>query len=244
MIRSGRTLLGLAVLVALAGAGGAVWWSRDRTVVQPNDRLIQLAAVPASTSLHVAVLGTSLTARYDWPQRVAEHLASCLGGKVEMSVIAKAGATSDWGVAQLATLEARKPDLVLIEFAANDADFRDGLSISDSETNLRVIVDRLDGPSGPNIALMTMSPAQGLRGWLRPSQAAQAKMYRDLATDLDLGLIDLMPRWMALPRSERGLGQDGLHPDPDVAASIIVPAVAEWIERAVGRECPDPKPPV
>ncbi|WP_165612634.1 SGNH/GDSL hydrolase family protein [Limimaricola pyoseonensis] len=183
----------------------------------------------------MALLGTSLSARYDWPARLGARLTACLGRPVMVEVVARPGAHSGWGVAQVGRVAALRPDLVLIEFAINDADLRDGRSLAQAGAAHRAIVAGLRAQRpGAAIALMTMSPAQGPRGWMRPRLGAHLAQYRDLAAALDLGLVDLTPRWRALPRAARGLKADGLHPEPGVAAAVILPVLARAIATATG----------
>lgn len=180
----------------------------------------------------MTVLGTSLTALYDWPAAVQEQLAHC-PGPVILTPVAQPGATSAWGLEQIAAVLATEPDIVLIEFAANDADIRDGLWPWQSRQTLgEIITDLRARDPAPVLALMTMNPAQGLRGWMRPGQGMQAGMYHDLARTEGLGLVDFYPRWRARARAGRGLQADGLHPDVAVARAVITPVLSDYLAAA------------
>lgn len=237
---------GAAGLLVLVAALAALFVARTFPAdPRPQDRALPGGTAAATQALRVTVLGTSLTARYDWPARLGPALGGCLASPMQITVIAQAGAGSDWGLAQLAAVAATHPDIVLIEFAINDADLRDGQSLRDSAaTHRRLIVALRQALPDARIALMTMSPAQGLRGWLRPRLAQYYALYRDLAAELDLGLVDLYPRWLALPPAARGLGADGLHPEAGVAAGVILPVLVPWLARAAsggaatGIDCP------
>ncbi len=195
----------------------------------PADREVSLS-VPDDRPLHIVLFGTSLTHDEVWTHELKVRLESRLDRGVRLDVLAKPGAGSTWAVQQVDRVVALKPDWVLVEFAINDADIRDGLSLTDAramhESLLRQLRENL--PNAETV-LMTMSPAQGLRGMLRPRLGAHYRQYRDLADQFDIGLVDLYSRWLALPRASRGLQQDGLHPDPQVAASLIVPVLSGYL---------------
>lgn len=230
MRRAGR--LALAAVVV---AGLAAWTAAQMTSSPaPEDRLIA-KALPADRPLSLAVLGTSLSHGESWPDLLARRLSTCLEHPVTIDVIARPGAASDWGLTQVGPLADLSPDIALVEFAINDADILDGLSLRAARRNHAEIVSRLrdQGPD-TGIVFMTMSPAHGLRGLIRPQLGAHYRQYRNLAEELDLGLADLYPRWLALPRVERGMAGDGLHPDPDTAAALIVPPLADLLARTTG----------
>lgn len=230
-----RTALALALL---CGVGAVLAFRPSPDTGPPADRPLAPFAVPPDP-FRIAVLGTSLTARYDWPTRAGARLVACIGRPAEVTTVALEGANSDWGLGQIDRVAALSPDVVLVEFAINDADLRDGLSpLASTAAHAAIVTGLRDRLPRLRIGLMTMSPAQGPRGWLRPGLATRYATYRGLAAELDTGLLDLYPRWQALPPEARGLAADGLHPDPDVAAGLILPALLPWLAAAVGKECP------
>lgn len=248
---AGRPVLRAALVAALAGAlvlagaAGALWRGGLPPAPLPADRMAAPLPAPErpAPALRLAVLGTSLTARASWPEAVAGALAACLGRPVDLIRIARPGATSAWGLAQAGRVVAAAPDVVLVEFAINDADLRDGLRLSEAVATHRALIAAL-GAARPDmrIVLMTMNPAERLRGLVRPRLAAHYAAYRDLAAGADAGLVDLYPRWRALPRAARGLGADGLHPDDAVARAVIVPVLVPWLGGLAGAECAPPAP--
>jgi acyl-CoA thioesterase I len=223
------------VLIFGVVAGMYLWALRDRGWT-PVDRAI--ARIDSGNMpMTIAVLGTSLTARGDWPDAVATRLSTCLNRRVTVQRYAEAGANSAWGRARIADVIAARPDLVLIEFAVNDADLRDGVSLPDSILNHTAMLRDLgrDLP-GARVALMTTSPAFGMRGWLRPRLATYYASYGDLAADAETGVIDLYARWRDLPDA-KALFPDGLHPDAAAATALIAPVVTDAIGKAAGRSC-------
>jgi len=163
-------------------------------------------------------------------------MGACLPNGADVNVVARPGASVQWGLSQLNAVSATNPDLILIEFSINDADLRDGLSLAAAQRAHGILITGLQAAQ-PQAALvlLTMSPAQGLRGLIRPRLAAHYRQYRTLAAHHDLGLIDLYPRWRNLPRSARGLQRDGLHPEPEVATGVIVPILMAELLRALGK---------
>jgi hypothetical protein len=230
----------LAMLAAALISGILAWGIPGRAPPPPQDRPLA-RPLPAADPLRLTVFGTSLTAARGWPEDLAAALGRCLGREVVLARVAGPGMGSAWGLGQVAAVAATAPDLVLMEFAINDADLRDGLSLAESrDTHRRLVAALRAALPEAAVVLMTMSPAQGLRGLMRPWLGQHYAAYRDLAAGADLGLVDLYPRWLALPRPARGLARDGLHPDPQVAAGVIVPAVLDYLGRAAGTDCPAP----
>lgn len=240
--RAGLILLGL-VLAALMVWGAALW--RGQPIGAPSAPTDRPAAPlgasgPASgAALRLAVFGTSLTANADWPEALAGALAECLGRPVNLARIARAGAGSGWAADQIGRVAEGNPDIVLIEFAINDADLHDGLWLGESIANHRALIAGLRAQApGARLVLMTMNPAQGLRGLLRPRLTRYYATYRDLAMETDIGLIDLYPRWLALSPGARGL-RDGLHPDAATARGVIVPVALPVLAALAGGGCAD-----
>ncbi len=210
-------------------------WSALRPA--PEIRDIPLAADLPDGALRITVFGTSLTAvPQTWPDSLALRLADCRKRPVDMSRIAKPGMGSAWALGQIDAVAATAPDVVLIEFAINDADFLDGVSLAVAR---RQHVSLLEGlsealPDVP-LVLMTMSPAYGPRGWIRPRLGGHYGQYHDLAHQGNVGLIDLYPRWLTRTRDDQGLEADGLHPDPSVADVLITSWVSDYLDR--DRKC-------
>ncbi len=225
---------GLAVVV-IAGLGSLFLISSPPKGAA--DRPLLPLFIAANAPVTVIFIGTSLTAGDPWPDLVIERLRDCVAHPLRARQIAEGGVTSAWGLSQTQAVIAAVPDLVVLEFAINDADLRRGLSLSDSRDNHRTLLARLkQGLPKARIILMTTNPATGLRRLLRPRLAAYYAQYRTLAAEMDVGLIDLYPRWLALPRAAQGL-TDGVHPAPDSAALVIVPVVTAYLGGLLGQTC-------
>lgn len=213
----------LVLLVAGLSLGGPLdpGPAQDRPLPRP---------LPAG-ALTIVTFGTSLTAPpQSWPEALGPALETCRGGPVRVLRVAGPGMGSAWGLEQTRAVAALSPDLILMEFAINDADLKDGVSRRQSaEDHARIVSDMAEMAPAAQIALMTMSPAKGPRGWIRPFLPAHYRAYRGLAADLGLGLVDLYPRWLALPDTQQGLEADGLHPAPEMAEALILPALLAYL---------------
>jgi len=238
-----RGLVPGAVMAALIIAGVLVMVLRPAPGPEhPSDRVprpLQPALDVGDGALRMTAFGTSLTAGDAWPDRLATVLAACSGRRVSVARVAAPGADSAWALERVDLVAAQRPHLVLVEFAINDADLLDGVSLARSRTRHDALLDALarEIPDA-RIMLMTTSPVQGIvRRLQRPRLPAYYAMYRALADARGTALADLAPRWRAaageLPRHP-----DGLHPAPEAARAVIVPALAGLIGAALSApEC-------
>ena len=210
----------LAALAPLLAVAGLVAWSAPPAPFPPRDRPPQPGPVPE----RIVVLGTSLSARSDWPAALEAALSDCLGRPASVAVVARPGASSAWGMGQVERVAAHAPDLVVVEFAVNDADLLNGLRPGRSASAHEVILSELAALAPEaRLVLMTMSPAFGPRGWARPRLEAHYALYPHLAARHGAGLVDLYPRWLARPEPPRELLPDGLHPTDAAARAVILP---------------------
>lgn len=198
---------------------------------EPLPQDVRLEVEWSDDPLRITVFGTSLSSNPQvWPDRVAALLSDCSKREVLVERMAAPGMGSAWALGQIEAVAALQPDVVLIEFAINDADVLDGVSPEQAaEQHGELLIGLREALPDAALVLMTMSPAQGPRGWLRPWLANHYAQYRSLAEEFGIGLIDLYPRWLVMGRDRRGLDADGLHPDPDTAARVIVPMIVEYL---------------
>lgn len=141
--------------------------------------------------------------------------------------VARSGAASSWGVAEVGTVVAEKPDVVLVEFAANDAALNRFVTPGRSRANMDAILARL-GAAGmpPRVFVMAMSPVQGPRGWIRPFLDRYVEEHRRAAAEAGAGFVDHRPAWERLrPEALQVAIPDGLHPRPADAARVMVPTL-------------------
>ena len=146
--------------------------------------------------------------------------------------------TTKWGVANVqAKVIDKKPDVVFIEFATNDATDRFKISLEESRANLETIVDRIKTALPQcEIVLQIMNPVidrpEGHAGW-RPFLTRYQQMYRDLAQERGFKLIDHTPAWQAVldkgPDAYHVFVPDGLHPNNLGYKTLVTPHILKAI---------------
>lgn len=187
-----------------------------------------------ANELVIAAFGTSLTERGGWTELLSKKMSRCLGRSVRVVAVAKSGETSAWGVRNVGSVVAKNPDIVLVEFAANDAALHHFISLSRSVANMRSIVDAIRMKNRQVIVVFqAMNPVWGFRGWIRPFLDAYNDAHAALAAELGVGFVDHRPWWrMHSPDVIRQLIPDGLHPMPGRAAQAIAESTCwsrgEW----------------
>lgn len=203
--------------------------------------LVLMTAAPAaalqSEAMKIVTFGTSLTARGGWQEPLRRALSACRDSEVTIVNLAKSGMASDWGVTQIDKVLAERPDVVLVEFAVNDAALDRFLSLSESGANMEEIVTRLKaGESRPAVYVMAMSPVSGLRGLIRPFLGQYEDRHAEIARRLGVGFIDHRPAWAALSAEEIATAiADGTHPDPETAGRVMLPGLMRAL---AGPDCP------
>ena len=222
------TRLGLLIIVSLA-----VLLPGSATAAPGSSQLA--THLKSGSTQRVVTYGTSLTALpwSTWARDIQNTLDKQYPGQVEMINSAKGGMWSTWGVENLdERVIAKKPDTVIIEFGINDAYLEYETSVEKARKNLEDMIDRiLASNGGCEIILMTMNPPVDVHLARRPNIDGYYEMYRDVAAERGLLLIDLHVAWMGILESDRGLFDryvpDGIHPGVEGCAKVIAPAVLE-----------------
>lgn len=181
----------------------------------------------------VVTYGTSLTAGGAWVGQMTGALNARYPGLVTVINSGKGSMWSKWGVDHLEErVIARKPDTVFIEFAINDAFLNYQTSPAQARTNLVAMIDRiLAARADTEIILMTMNPAIGRHRENRPQLDAYYQMYREVAKERNLRLIDHHANWSPMLARDAALFSryvpDGIHPNAEGCAKVITPAILE-----------------
>jgi len=138
---------------------------------------------------------------------------------------------SKWGVDNLAArVLAKKPDTVFIEFAVNDAYLEYKTSVAQARQNLTNMIDRiLSAKADTEIILMVMNPPVEIHLQRRPKFKDYYQMYRDVAKERKLRLIDHCPNWEQVLEKDKDLFAkyvpDRIHPGPEGCEKVITPAI-------------------
>lgn len=185
----------------------------------------------ASKPLRIVSFGTSLTNRGGWQVPLQTSLSACMNRPVEVLTVAQSGATSDWAVSHLDDVIQLKPDVVLIEFYANDAAVNRLVTRTRSRTNIELVFDRLKTELPQTRVIMTrMNPMAGMRGSMRPLLEWYIDMQRNEALKRSFEYVDYYVGWSTLTEKELEAAiPDGLHPHPDIAARIITSIMTPYL---------------
>ena len=193
----------------------------------------------------IITYGTSLTINGAWTRSLADYFEKTFPGQVVFVNSAKAGMHSDWGVANLQErVLDKKPDLVFLEFAINDANTRNQVSLEKAGANLDAMVQalRLQNPQ-VDIVLQTMNLAwdsprvpEKKYGSDRPALAAYYEIYRRYAHQHGLPLVDNQRAWQALwdesQEKYHDAVPDGIHPGDTASVAVTWAAVRTLLEQA------------
>ena len=202
-----------------------------------------LTALQAAENRRIVVYGTSLTAAGAWVGQMSSWLSAEFPGQITVVNSGLSGKNSAEGLAQLQSkVLNHAPDTVFIEFATNDAfRYSDGtpsLNVEEARANLSAIIDAIltQNPSC-EVILQTMNTVwdspQGSNAsaTLRPQLADFFEMYRDVAAERGLLLIDHHRNWLALQQSDPSVYQnlvpDGVHPIASGYGKVVLPLL-KW----------------
>lgn len=240
-VRRAVLIAGVAVLAAAAGFGVV----RGLFVAERPGPAIVLPAwvtLPPSEPVRMAVLGTSLSYYGTWPDELAATLAACRDGPVTVDRVAMPGASSYWGLQHVERALNGAPHVLIIEFSINDASLFRGVSLGTSRRLHEAIIARAHS-QGAAVLLATMNPAWGHDAIERPGQGAYRNLYRDLATQTGVGLVDATVAWQALLADRRAvLLPDGLHPTPEGMRTVALPIFAETLSSLLCDDAPTEAP--
>ena len=191
-----------------------------------RDQIVPRASEPAT----ILVIGTSLSAYGAWLEDVEAQLSACRDGDVTIDIVAKPGAASDWGIGALEeTLASRgdEIDVVIIEFATNDAAWHRGVPLAKSKSYHR----RMIAAAGKRpVYLAIMNPSFGSKGWVRPGLDAYNRTYLALGAETPAKPIDTRPGWATLTRNGwRTAIPDGLHPTQSAMEQVAANAFVDHL---------------
>ncbi len=201
-------------------------------LAQADSQLV--ANLKAGKSQKIVTYGTSLTAGGAWVGHLQKALDASYPGLATIVNSGGSGQYSQWGVANLdARVLKHAPDLVTIEFAVNDAVTRFHCPLAQAKANLEDMVTRLQkARPACEIILITTTPAdQHPVGHFshREDIAPYYEMYRQVAKERKLSVVDLHPQWLELrkadPKTFARLVPDAIHATPEGCQRIVSPGI-------------------
>lgn len=198
----------------------------------------------------IVTLGTSLTGgTWRWVDVMTEWLEEAYPGQVylenlgvgasaSMTVPFMEGNEYIWkkcGLDRIPEAIAAKPDVVFIEFAVNDAYVAYEISVMQSRKNLESMIRSLqEANPGIEIILQTMNliidmPELGIAPSSdRPDLLEYHEMYRQVAEEYGIQIIDHYPNWKEFYEREGKeeflkLVTDGIHPNLEGYRNVLLP---------------------
>lgn len=222
----------LFFLISMLGSLTFFSCSKNLHADEHNDKPLKARFVQhldAGKSQTVVTFGTSLTAIGAWVDQLATVLEQTYPGQAKVINGAQGGANSEWGVNSLEQkVLSHQPDTVFIEFAVNDAVSKRKTNVEYARKNLEQLIDRiLKANPDTEIILQVMNVPVGHTRTGRPNLDAYNQMYRNVAKDRGLLLIDHWPNWQRLleedPLRFVTYTPDTIHPVRAGALAIITP---------------------
>lgn len=187
-------------------------------------------------SQRIVVYGTSLSAAKEgWAAMLEDSLNTRFPGKVEVINSAQAAMWSTWGVENLRerVLE-QKPDMVIIEFAMNDAYLPYSTSLEAARLNLEYMILRIQELYPDcSIFIQVMNMPIAEHKVQRPDIELYYNLYRKEAKKLHIKLIDHYEYWVSILRKgeEEFLKYvpDGIHPNMEAQRELVLPHILKTL---------------
>ncbi len=184
----------------------------------------------------IVTYGTSLTANGAWVNQFRAVLQNKFPGLPVVINSGGSGKWSRWGVNNLDDrVIKKKPDTLFMEFSINDSVARFNASVDIARANLESMIDSvLKANPKCEIILMTMTPGdlypKGHRS-RRENIEAHYQMYRSVAKERGLRLIDHYPNWKALQSSNptrfKKYVPDTIHPTATGCSKVVTPVILD-----------------
>lgn len=175
-----------------------------------------------------------------WPVLIQQAATAAGRSDVMIVNLAKNSQNSNWGIANVASVIAAKPDILIFDFIMNDAGEvfpgTPSLTAAQSAANTEAIIAAVRSAL-PNctIFLMTPSapPANMARYFLTGAVDAYSQQYRIIAQQQNVGLIDNYPVWQNAVQINPNVAgssgivgaQNGVHPSDWADVLYEVPGV-------------------
>jgi len=205
----------------------------------------------------IVTLGTSLTGgKWRWVDVMMEWLDESyprqvrmenlgVGASASMTVPVMEGNTYLWkrcGLDRVQEAMVMNPDVVFIEFAVNDAYQPYQISVEQSRKNLESMISSLQSANpAVEVILQTMNvvidmPELNMAESSKRSKLPRyLKMYRKVAQENDLLLIDHYPNWKKFLKKEGRdtyikVVTDGIHPNLEGYRKVMLPELKKVLQ--------------
>lgn len=155
--------------------------------------------IKKGTPQTLVVYGSSISTQGNgvyWVKAVDSIINSKYNNKLMVYNSGKSGKSSAWAVEALKdSVLPKKPDAVILEFTTTDAVDRFDISPEQSRRYMDYLVDRIKEENSKTevILLLVSSHLIGKAAESRPDLEAYSNVYRELAKDKKIMLIDLTP---------------------------------------------------
>ncbi len=186
----------------------------------------------------IVVYGTSLSASPEgWPSMLEKEIDNRYPSLIKVENMAKGAMWSTWGVQNLdERVLSKNPDLVLIEFAINDAYLPYKTSPKACRINLEYMIDRIQDQNPKcDVVIQIMNMPTGIHFHEhRPDFETYNTVYRQVAKKRKLLLIDHTTYWK--PILEKGLPEylklvpDGIHPAETAWRTLVTPYILKSLK--------------
>lgn len=197
--------------------------------------VIYASSLDFRSGQRVVTFGTSLTVGGLWQGQLRDHLNRCTPVPTRILIHGKSGEASDWGIKNLHRVIRERPDVVVIEFAINDASQARNVSLRDSRANTIGMIEALR-TNLPRVRVILMTTNHAIDDPSRTNLSEYYAQYLMIARELAVEVIDLHPAWRRATDTGgwQRLIPDKLHPAKEAYDKVAIPAIAEVI---LGRPC-------
>jgi acyl-CoA thioesterase-1 len=186
----------------------------------------------------IVVYGTSLSVNPNgWPAMLEKEIDKQYPSLITVENMAAGAMWSTWGIQNLdERVLSKNPDLVLIEFAINDAFLPYKTSKKVCQINLEYMIDRiLEQNPKCDVVVQIMNMPTGIHFHEhRPDFESYNDVYRKVAKKRKLLLIDHTTYWKpilkkSLPEYLK-LVPDGIHPEELAWSTLVTPYILKSLK--------------
>jgi acyl-CoA thioesterase-1 len=209
-----------------------------RSASNPSKKIQFIQKLDQGEKVKIAALGTSLTGT--WYYVMQDWLKEAYSDQCTFYDFGVGGSASSCppgksGLDQVKKAASYHPDVVFIEFAVNDSYIPYHITVEESRKNLESIIDTmLESNPDIEIILQTMNLVIDVPELEKSHSTDRAelpeylKMYRKVAKERKLLLVDHYPNWKRYMKKEgrdayRKIVPDGVHPTAEGYRKILIP---------------------